>query len=134
VKAAKRKSEVNQREIPEASENLKILEQVDNLNAEVKTLALNLALYLAKARAGSEKQASCIDRLEPEFIRLVNGTVKVVQELTLILDASRNLERGQYEIPSGESDHNILELRLQDILRQCSHLLGLLNDQGKEQQ
>lgn len=134
MKAAKGNSEVTQREIPEASENLKILEQVDNLNAEVKTLALNLALYLAKARAGSEKQASYIDRLEPEFIRLVNGTVKVVQELTLILDASRNLERGQYEIPSGESDHNILELRLQDILRQCSHLLGLLNDQGKEQQ
>lgn len=120
------------REAPETGEKLKILEQVDNLNGEVKTLALNLALYLAKARAGTGKQASYIDRLEPEFIRLVNGTVRVVQELTLILDASRNLERGQYEIPSGESDHNILELKLQDILRQCSHLLVLLADQGTE--
>ena len=101
---------MTQRETPDAGENLKILEQVDNLNEEVKALALNLALYLAKARAGSGNQASCIDRLEPEFIRLVNGTVRVVQELTLVLDASHNIERGQYEIPSSDSDHNILEL------------------------
>lgn len=113
----------------EPVEKLRLLEQVDSLSEEVKTLALNLALYLAKARAGSGKRADCIDRLEPQFIRLVNGTVRVVQELTLILDASRNVERGKYEIPSGESDHDILELRLEDILRQCSHLLGLLSEQ-----
>ena len=36
--------------------DLGMVEQVEELNEEVKTLALNLAVYLAKARARSESE------------------------------------------------------------------------------
>ena len=57
----------------------RIIDEVDSLAEQVKDLALNLALYLARARAGSG--GGTVNRLEPQFIRLVNGTVRVVREL-----------------------------------------------------
>ena len=109
-------------------DKLQLLDQVDNLSDEVKSLALNLALYLAKAKAG--RKPEFVIKMEPEFIRLVNGTVKVVQELTLILNASRNLERNLYEIPTDEVPKDQLEERLEDILRQCSGVLSSLSQSG----
>ena len=103
---------------------LELLTQVDALSDEVKTMALNIALYLAKAR--SEKGSATLDRLEPEFIRLVNGTVRVVADLTNILNAARNSETMVYEIPSGQQTRDHIEQRLQSILNQCKSLLGQL--------
>jgi hypothetical protein len=103
---------------------LELLAQVDTLNEEVKSLALNIALYLAKARA--EKGSATLDRLEPEFIRLVNGTVRAVSDLTNILNAARNAETMVYEIPSGLGTRDHVEQKLQSILSQCSSLLGQL--------
>jgi len=79
---------------------LALLETVDALGEQTKDLALNLALYLAKIKA--RKSSEKLRRMEPEFIRLVNGTVKVVQELTVILKAARHKEKMIYEPPSGE--------------------------------
>lgn len=103
---------------------LDLLASVDNLSDEVKALALNIALYLAKARA--DKGSTTLDRLEPEFIRLVNATVRVVTDLTGILNAARNNEVMVYEIPSGRIPHDHIEKRLQAILSQCGSLLGQL--------
>jgi hypothetical protein len=103
---------------------LELLSSVDNLSDEVKALALNIALYLAKARA--DKGSATLDRLEPEFIRLVNATVRVVTDLTGILNAARNNEVMVYEIPSGRLSHDHIEQRLQAILNQCGNLLGQL--------
>lgn len=103
---------------------LELLVQVDALSEEVKGMALNIALYLAKAR--SEQGSATLDRLEPEFIRLVNGTVRVVADLTNILNAARNSETMVYEIPSGQGTRDHIEQRLQSILSQCKSLLGQL--------
>jgi hypothetical protein len=103
---------------------LELLAQVDALSDEVRTMALNIALYLAKAR--SEKGSATLDRLEPEFIRLINGTVRVVSDLTNILNAARNSETMVYEIPSGPQARDHIEQRLQSILSQCKSLLGQL--------
>lgn len=111
-------------------DKLQLLDQVDNLGDEVKSLALNLALYLAKAKAKTGSSPEFVNQMEPEFIRLVNDTVKVVQELTLILNASRNLERNLYEIPSNDAQKDQLEERLEDILRQCSGVLSSLSQNG----
>lgn len=111
-------------------DKLLLLDEVDNLGDEVKSLALNLALYLAKAKAKTGSSPEFVNQMEPEFIRLVNGTVKVVQELTLILNASRNLERNLYEIPSNDAQKDQLEVRLEDILRQCSGVLSSLSQRG----
>ena len=67
---------------------LALLTSVDSLSDEVKALALNIALYLAKARA--DKGSATLDRLEPEFVRLVNATVRVVTDLAGVLNAARN--------------------------------------------
>lgn len=104
--------------------DLALLDEVDGLGEEVKTLALNLAIYLAKVKA--EANSDAINRLEPDFIKLVNGTVRVVQEMTAILNAARNLERMVYEVPSGQLRNDRLELKLRSVLEQCSQILTTL--------
>ncbi|MDF1545011.1 MAG: hypothetical protein P1R58_07910 [bacterium] len=94
---------------------LGVLVEVDALNEEVKVLALNLAIYLAKKKDGSEQ----ITRLEPEFMRLVNGTIKVVREISTILNAANNLEKMVYAPPSGRLGKDQIEVRLRAILEQC---------------
>ncbi len=94
---------------------LGVLVEVDALNEEVKVLALNLAIYLAKKKSGSEQ----ITRLEPEFMRLVNGTIKVVREISAILNAANNMEKMVYHPPSGRLGKDQIEIRLNAILDQC---------------
>jgi hypothetical protein len=105
--------------------DLSLLQQVDDLNEQVKTLALNLALYLAKARA--EGDAPELHRMEPEFIRLVNHTVRVVQELTVILNAAQNKETMVFEVPSGRQSLDRIEYGLRAILEQCSRVMETLS-------
>ncbi len=106
--------------------DVQLVADVDNLGEEVKTLALNLAIYLAKAK--SQAGADELNRMEPDFIRLVNGTVHVVQEMTLILNAARNMERMIYEVPSGNIQQDRLETRLRSLLDQCTDILSALTD------
>jgi hypothetical protein len=107
-----------------------LIDEVDELNEEVKSLALNLAIYLAKAK--NQNPAAGLDRLEPDFIRLVNGTVKVVQEMAGLLTAAR----------SGLADPNkagetaiddALELKLRSISEQCRKIQGRLEASRPDQ-
>jgi hypothetical protein len=109
--------------------SLSVVEEVDNLSEEVRTLALNLAIYLAKVK--SQTQSEKLNQMEPEFIKLVNGTVRVVQELTGILNAARNMERMIYDVPTGNVPQDRMELRLRSILDQCGDILTTLA-QSKE--
>lgn len=106
----------------DSPENL--VEQVDFLNEEVRALALNLAIYLAKAKNKSDE----LGRLEPDFIRLVNGTVKVVKELTVIINAARNTEDFKYSDKlSSHEDNDLIENKLHNILDQCRRILTALS-------
>ncbi|MEA3296851.1 MAG: hypothetical protein U9R56_03205 [candidate division Zixibacteria bacterium] len=100
-----------------------IIEQVDSITEEVKALALNLAIYLAKAKAGSEK----LSRLEPNFIRLINGTVNVVQEISHIVEAARKLEPLVLDPPSGRPGRDHIEAKLRSILDQCNQIMSTLS-------
>jgi hypothetical protein len=102
--------------------NLRLVEKADQLNEEVKTLALNLAIYLAKKSKDSED----LSRLEPDFIRLVNGTVKVVQELAVIINAARNQETIAWDAANLKGREDLLEMRLRSILEQCGRILQSL--------
>lgn len=106
-----------------------IIDQVDELNEEVKVLALNLAVYLAKAKSRSET----LSRLEPEFIRLVNSSVKVVQELAGVISAARNLEMLDGEITVGSARKDPLEVRLRLILEQCSRIMYQLTTSSESE-
>ena len=103
-----------------------VVDAVDELNSETKDLALNLALYLARAKAKNRSEE--LQRLEPEFIRLVNGSIKVVQELTLLLKAVRNQEKMLFEIPSGQITKDRLEGKLEQIVIQCNQILSALGE------
>ena len=109
--------------------DMQLVDHVDALNEEVKVLALNLAIYLAKAKGKSEQLA----RLEPDFIRLVNGTVTVVRELTVVINAARNLEQtgDNTVIPPDAIPADQIELWLRSILDQCSRILASLSKTGK---
>lgn len=105
--------------------SLNLVDEVDGLGEEVRVLALNLAIYLAKVK--SQTQSDRLNRMEPDFIRLVNGTVKVVQEMTMILNAARNMERMIYDVPSGQITQDRLEMRLQAIVAQCTDIMQSLS-------
>ncbi|MBU0983335.1 MAG: hypothetical protein KKA42_05665 [candidate division Zixibacteria bacterium] len=105
---------------------LGMVNRVDDLSDDVKDLALNLALYLAKIKASGESQE--IVRLEPEFVRLVNGAVKVVQELAIILSAAKNEEVMAYEPQSGRLAKDHIERKLENIVHQCNTILSSLGD------
>jgi hypothetical protein len=107
--------------------DLQLIDQVDALNEEVKVLALNLAIYLAKAKGNSEQ----LTRLEPDFIRLVNGTVKVVRELAVVINAARNLQQGEDNVSPSAIATDQIEIRLRSILAQCSRILSSLSKTGK---
>ncbi len=96
-----------------------IVEYVENLNEEVKELVLNLAIYLAKQKKDSEQ----LSKMEPDFIKLVNGAVKVGQELSLIINAAKSKEIMVYDVPSGKLQSDRLESKLNLILGQCNQIL-----------
>jgi hypothetical protein len=100
---------------------LELVEEVEDLNQEVKNLALNLAIQLAKARAGGRSDE--VARLEPQFIRLVNGAVKAVQDLAVILGAARNQETMVYQLPSNQHSPDQVEFGLRAVLEQCSKVM-----------
>ena len=92
-----------------------LFNQVEYLNEEVKTMALNLAIYLAKAKNNSKE----LKQMEPDFIRLVNGTVKVVQDVARILNAANSLDGKVPELSKSPSGRDQVEIRLHAILDQC---------------
>lgn len=102
--------------------DLEVVEQVDFLNEEIKCLALNVAIYLAKKKS----QSRDLSRLEPEFIRLVNGTVKVVQEITILIGAARNSETMSWDVSSGKVAEDLLEIKLRSVLSQCEGIMRSL--------
>lgn len=107
--------------------NPDLVDQVDELSEQVRILALNLAIYLAKAKSKSEE----LTQLEPDFIRLVNGTVSVLQEIERIVAAARNLETLVYDVPSGQFRRDQIELRLRSIVDQCGRIMTSLGKGGE---
>ena len=103
----------------DSEKKLQFVDKIDNLNDEVKTLAINMAIYLAKVKSKTED----FNHLEPDFIKLVNGTVKVVQEVTGIINAAQNKEKMIYQIPSGNFESDKIETKLNSILDLCQNIL-----------
>jgi hypothetical protein len=104
-----------------------LIATVDKLNEDVKQLALNLALYLAKVK----KDSHTITRMEPQFIRLVNSTIKVVKEIAVIVRAAANTQNMVYNPPDGTAIKDQIEVRLNSVLEQCSNILTTLKKEGQ---
>ncbi len=104
---------------------LELVEQVDLLNDEVKTLALNLAIHMAKIRSNGLSEE--LEQMEPKFVRLVNGAVKAVKDLAIVLDAARNREVMAYDVPGNQKTEDQIECGLRSILPQCTEIMDNLN-------
>ncbi|MEW5924023.1 MAG: hypothetical protein AB1746_08555 [Candidatus Zixiibacteriota bacterium] len=85
--------------------------QIDHLADEVKMLALNLAINLAK----SKQQIKELSFMEPEFTRLVNGSVEVVKEITGIMKAFRNEDRLVFSPQKDSRSLDRIETTLNEI-------------------
>jgi len=103
-----------------------LIATVDKLNEDVKQLALNLALYLAKIK----KDSHTITKMEPQFIRLVNSTIKVVKEIAVIVRAAANTEKMVYNPPNSSVLKDQIEVRLNSVLEQCSNILTTLKQES----
>ena len=112
------------REDCDRDEVMELVETVDALGEETKDLAVNLALYLAKAKA--RKSSEKLRQMEPEFVRLVNSTMKVIRELTVILNAARNQEKMIYQLPSDKMGKDRIQTRLESIGQQCNQIMDSL--------
>jgi len=112
---------------PDSQFGQELIATVDKLNEDVKQLALNLALYLAKVK----KDSHTITRMEPQFVRLVNSTIKVVKEIAVIVRAAANTERVVYNPPSGTVIKDQIEVRLNSVLEQCSNIIATLKKEGQ---
>jgi hypothetical protein len=86
--------------------------QIMLLTAQIKSLALHLALNLAR----SKQEIKELTVLEPEFTKLVNGSVEIVREVTAILKAFRNEERMVYSSEKIDGNFRRIEVALNEIL------------------
>ncbi len=97
-----------------------LVTEVEQLNDELRSMALSLALYLAKAKSdGHDEQFA---HLEPELIRLVNAAVAIVREVSALLQAAKNMEALAYDEPSGDHHGGALAAQLGDVLNQCTSI------------
>jgi hypothetical protein len=82
---------------------------VKSLADQVKILALNMAIQLAR----SKEKVQDLTVLEPDFTKLIHGAIEVIQEITVIL------EYLQCRKPKGnikDKDIERLEQSLNEIL------------------
>ncbi len=111
----------------EQEQNNQLIETVDKLNENVKQMAVDLALYLAKAK----KDSQIVNKMEPQFIQLVNTTIKVVQEIAVVVRAASDNEKVQYHLPSGRGIKDQVEVKLNSIMEQCAVIMNALKNEGQ---
>ena len=93
--------------------------QLDMLAEEVKTLALNLAINLAR----SKHEIAELSYLEPEFTKLINGSVEVIREITMMMRAFRNEEKMVYAPMRNSTGPDKIEASLNEILEKSRNII-----------
>ncbi len=98
--------------------------QIDDLANQVKVLALNLAISLAKTK----NQTAELSFLEPEFTKLINGSVEVIREIAGILRTFRNEEKMVYAPPSQSEKLDRIETSLSEIHLLSQNILKTISE------
>jgi len=105
-------------------ENDRWVAELNSLAEQVKILALNLAINLAKAKHNARELAF----MEPQFTKLVHGSVEVIKEITAILKVFRNEEKMIYTPPASREKLNNIETSLNEILNLSQKVLTVIAD------
>jgi methyl-accepting chemotaxis protein len=98
--------------------------EIDELAGQVKVLALNLAISLAKAKNEAKELAF----LEPDFTKLINGSVEVIREISSILKAFRNEDKLVYSPPSQSDKLDRIETSLGEIYSLSQSVLKTIGE------
>jgi methyl-accepting chemotaxis protein len=97
---------------------------IDELANQVKVLALNLAISLAKAK----NEAKELVFLEPDFTKLINGSIEVIKEISSILKTYRNEDKLVYSPPSQSDKLDRIETSLGEIYSLSQSVLKTIGD------
>lgn len=100
-----------------------LADQVDYLADQVKMLALNLAINLAKAKNDVQELAF----MENEFTRLINGSVEVIREVNGILRVFKNEDKMVFDPPSRSGKLDRIEKSLNDIQDLSKNILEVIS-------
>lgn len=102
--------------------NEKWVASIDSMAEQVRILALNLAINLAREK----KNIKELIFLEPDFTKLVYGSIEVIKEVSVMLRAFQNEEKMVYAPPtsSGKIDH--IESSLNEILNLSRNILKVI--------
>ncbi len=96
-----------------------LVDRVDALADQVKTLALNLAITLAREKS----KVKDLKILEPEFTRMINKSVGVIREITKILRALRSDEHRGPRTSIDIKSFDEIETSLEEILNVSKNVL-----------
>ena len=96
-----------------------LIDQVDNLAEQAKTMALNLALTLAHEKS----KIKDLKVLEPEFTRMINKSVGVIREITKILGMLRSDKPGAPQTPINSERFDKIETSMEEILDVSKNVL-----------
>jgi len=103
------------------------LKQVDILAEQVRMLALNLAINLAR----NKDDLKDLTFMEPEFTKLINGSVEVIKQISDIMRAFRNEDKMAYSTPRADGGIDRIEASLNDILKISQQVLHNISEMKK---
>lgn len=106
----------------ENNTNRKWVDNVNSMAEQVRILALNLAINLAREK----KNIKELTFLEPDFTKLIYGSVDVIKEISVILKAFQNEEKMIYAPPSSSGKLDHIESSLNEILNLSRNILEVI--------
>ena len=106
----------------ENNSNEKWVDNVNSMAEQVRILALNLAINLAREK----KNIKELTFLEPDFTKLIYGSVDVIKEISIILKAFQNEEKMIYAPPSSSGKLDHIESSLNEILNLSQNVLEII--------
>jgi hypothetical protein len=90
-----------------------LAKEVEDLNEQVRLLAINLAGFLAREKDSKNRFAA----MEPDFHRLVSGLVSVVSEVSHVISATHHAP--SLQPPSMPGTGNSMEFQLRALRTLC---------------
>lgn len=102
--------------------NEKWVDNVNSMAEQVRILALNLAINLAREK----KNIKELTFLEPDFTQLIYSSVDVIKEISVILKAFQNEEKMIYAPPSSSGKLDHIETSLNEILNLSQNVLKII--------
>jgi len=104
--------------------NAEWISRVNSMAEQVRILALNLAINLAREKENIRE----LTILEPEFTELVHNAVEVIKEVTIMLRAYQNQEKMVYSPPASSVKLDRIESSLNEILNLSKNILNDIAD------